>query len=678
MKITKENLNLEQGLEKEWLITNGIGGYASSTIIGANTRKYHGLLVAPIAAPARRYVVLSKVDESIEIQGKKYDLFTNVGKTYISKGYENQVEFEKDYMPDFEYQVEDVKIIKTVCMEYGKNTVVVHYNIINGENDAKFKIAPLLNFRDFHAINNSNIQIAQENIRNKVKVILNDNYEHPIYLKVTDANYVKFDNVTFNGMFYMQEEKRGFEAEENHAIPGVFEVDIPAGENKSISFICSLEENIEEIMAEDIIEREKSRLRRIIRGTELIDNKKTNKTPEELEHDELIKSFIIATDNFIAYRPMFREYTIIAGYPWFLDWMRDSLISFEGLLLKTKRFDVAKSVLRTSLRDVRYGLIPNSYSEFDNAPLYNSVDSSLLLFEQIQKYLEYTEDYIFVENEIYPKLQIIIENYIKKIDYDDNNVHLDEDGLLITGSENTQNTWMDAKYNGVAVTPRNGKVVEINALWFNALMIMTSLTNKFGKRSEVKKYKELAELAKESFINKFYNKRRKCLYDVIGDSRIRPNQLFSLSLTYPVIEPSSREAKELFMTVEKKLFTDYGLKTLAKNEPNYVEVYDGDAFQRDNSYHQGITWPWLMGLYYNALKNMAKDEKNRIEKKKLQSKLSDLKEHIQNIFSKELMENACIGSISELYDSAKPFSPKGAIAQAWSVAEIFRIIVDDE
>ena len=678
MKITNENLCLENAIEKEWIITNGIGGYASSTVIGANTRKYHGLLVAPIAAPAKRYLVLSKVDESIEINGKKYELFTNIGKNFISKGYEYQTEFEKDYLPNFEYQIEDIKIKKTICLEYGKNTVVINYKIINGKNTSKFNVTPIINFRDFHSIYNNYITIKQEKIRNKIKVILNNREKHPVFFRATEGEYIEFNNTQFNGMFYIEEEKRGFDAVENHAIPGMYSIEIKPNDEKDISFICSLEENIEELDANEIIEREKVRLRRIIIGTDLIDNKKNNKTQEEIQKDEIIKAFIISTDNFVTYRPMFREYTLIAGFPWFLDWMRDSLISFEGLLLKTKRFDIAKSVLRTSIRDIKYGLIPNGYSEFDNTPLYNSVDSSLLLFEQVQKYLEYTEDYLFVENEIYPKLQIIIENYQRGIKYDDNNVYQDNDGLIYTGSENTQNTWMDAKYNGIAITPRNGKVVEINALWYNALMIISSLTNKFGKRSDSKKYKEFAENVKKSFNNEFYNKRRKCLYDVIGDGKIRPNQLFSLSLTYPVIEPSSRQAKELFMTVEKKLFNNYGLKTLAKNEPDYIEIYEGGPEQRDKSYHQGITWPWLMGLYYNSLKNMMKDEKNRIEKNKLKNQIKELRKNVKETFSKELVQRGCIGSIAEIYDSVKPFSPKGAFAQAWSVAEIFRIIVDED
>ena len=342
----------------------------------------------------------------------------------------------------------------------------------------------------------------------------------------------------------------------------------------------------------------------------------------------------------------------------------------------TKRFEIAKEVLKTMIRDVKYGLVPNGYSGYDNRPLYNSVDASLLLFEAIQKYIDYTGDYKFIEENFYDKLEEIIENYINGIDVDNNNIYLDEDGLIVSGTEETQNTWMDAKYDGVAVTPRSGKAVEVNSLWYNANMIMSDLSKNIGHLSNVKKYKKIAENCKIAFNNKFYNEKNKCLYDVIGDSKIRPNQLFALSLTYPVIEPNSEETKNIITVVEKKLLNSYGLKTLAKGELNYVEVYEGDSKQRDTSYHQGITWPWLLGLYYNALKNILKATKKKDEKKVLEEKIEKFVEKTNKIFKKELYTNGCIGSISELYDSKKPNLPKGTIAQAWSVSEVLRIILN--
>ena len=676
MEITKEKLNLEDGLSKEWLITNGIGGFCSSTIIGANTRKYHGLLIAPLTPPARRYLILSKLDEAVIIDGKEYGLYTNIGKNYISKGYKYQELFKKEYIPIFTYKVKDVTITKMICMEYGKNTVGVYYKIKNDGNEAKLTIAPLLNFRDFHSMStNHNFELKQIINKNKVKVVIDKNAAYPIYMKMSEGIYIEHKNDTFNNMFYIEEEKRGFYPEENHTVSGVFEIEIPKKAEKEISFVCSFEENIDQINVKKLIENEIVRQNEIYNKSLLIDNRKEKKTKKQLEEEQLIKDFITATDNFVVYRPSFRLHTLLAGYPWFLDWGRDSLISFEGLLLVTKRFDIAKEVLQTLVRDIKFGLVPNGYSGFDNRPLYNSVDASLLLFEQIQKYVEYTEDYEFVKENLYEKLKDIIENYKNEIDVDDNNIYLDTDYLIVSGTQNTQNTWMDAKCNNKAVTPRNGKAVEINSLWYNANVIMADLENKIGNKNDAKKYQELARKCKKAFNEKFYNKKRKCLYDVIGDAKIRPNQLFSMSLTYQVIDTNSEEAKNILNVVEKKLLNNYGLKTLAKGEENYVEIYEGDGYKRDTSYHQGITWPWLLGLYYNSLKNMIKNSKNKKQKVELEEKLEKFRAQIYKTFKNELNDNGCIGSIAELYDSVKPNLPKGAIAQGWSVAEVFRIIL---
>ena len=549
MKFEKKNLTPEHAIDKEWIITNGIGGFSTSTIIGANTRRYHGLLVASISAPARRYLVISKLDESIEIEGIKYELYTNICRNYISQGYKYLESFQKDILPIFKYKVQEIEITKTICMQHGANTVQVYYKIKNGDKKVKLNLAPVLNYRDFHSMStNKGFEISQKVSEKKVKIIIDENIAHPLYMKISDGKYIEHNNNIFNNMFYVEEEKRGFYPEENHIVSGVFEVDINPNEEKEVSFIGSLEENIDEIDAKTFINNEIIRINEIYNNSFLIDNKKENKNKEELRKDENIRRFIVAADNFVVYRPTFGLNTIIAGYPWFLDWGRDSLISFEGLLLVTRRYDIAKDVLLTITRDIKYGLVPNGYSEVDNSPLYNSVDSSLLLFEQVQKYLEYTDDNKFIKENIYPKLKIIIENYAKGINLDDNNIHLDNDGLISSGTEKTQNTWMDAKYEGFPATPRNGKAVEINSLWYNALKIMESLSKKYeklGKKSQSKEYAEMAELCKENFEKKFYNGRRKCLYDVLGDSKIRPNQLFSLSLTYPVIDPTSEKAEKI-------------------------------------------------------------------------------------------------------------------------------------
>lgn len=665
-----ENLEFEKALKQDWIITNGLGGYSSSSILGINTRKYHGLLVAPLNPPGNRNLILSKVDESFESGGQEYPIYSNIGKDYISKGYQYLKAFEKEYIPIFTYEVDGAIIKKYICMEYGKNTVCVLYNIKNNEKRTKFKIAPIVNFRDFHTTTpNAEFELKQEIKDTKVKLIINN--QMPVYMKLSEGKYVEHINDTFRNMYYLEEEKRGQGAEENLAVPGVFEIKLRANEEKFITFICSLEENIDELDGKNIINKEIVRITSELYDSYLLEPKKEYSPKYKM----FMRDYIIASDNFIAYRPAFALYTIIAGYPWFLDWGRDALIAFEGITLIPRRFQVAKEVLLTFVRDIRYGLVPNGYSEYDERPLYNSADASLLLFEQVRKYLEYTHDYEFLKNQLYDTLKRIIEEYINGIDLDGNNIHLDnEDGLLSSGTPQIQNTWMDAKIGNIVVTPRNGKAIEINALWYNALKIMESFANLYKEKELSKKYAELAKKCKESFIKKFYNKKRKCFDDLVDDNSIRPNQLFAIGLHYPVVEPNSVEAKTAFETVTKKLLTPYGLKTLAKGEKCYREIYEGDQIKRDMSYHQGITWPWLLGIYSDSFLNIISAEKNKTKKKELEEQYSKFAQNVEDTFYNEMYNRSTVGSISELYDSAKPYEAKGAFAQAWSVAEVFRII----
>lgn len=670
MKYTKEQLNFEDGLKKEWLITNGIGGYASSSIMGINTRKYHGLLVAALTPPARRSVILSKVDEAIRINGKDIPIYSNIGKDYVTKGYKYLEEFEKKYIPIFTYKVKGILIKKMICMEYGKNTVTILYIVENIGFPTTLVLTPVMNFRDFHTTTfNKTFDLQEQINENKVKVIVDKKSETPVYLYCSEGTYIKHCNDTFKNMYYVEEENRGLDALENLAVPGRYEINLEPNEQKCITFTCSLEANIEEVDAKDVINKEIGRISGLLYESKLLENKNLK------GKEELVRDYIIASDNFIAYRTSFALYTIIAGYPWFLDWGRDTLISFEGILLMPKRFKEAREVLLTCIRDTKYGLVPNGYSGYDNRPLYNSADASLLLFEQVKKYLQYTNDYEFVKERMYKTLIKIIEAYISGIDVDGNNIHLDSDYLLSSGTPNIQNTWMDAKVGDYVVTPRNGKTVEINSLWYNALRIMANLTKLYNDEDLSNKYKEYANKCKENFNKEFYNKKKKSLYDVLGDDKIRPNQLFSLSLTYPIIDPSSDIASEIFNTVTKKLLLPKGLRTLAQDEENYVGIYEGGVYERDTSYHQGITWPWLLGPYFDAFVNIinsVSDEKRKTRLIKAYNKFID---EVAEIFENEFYYSDCVvGNISELYDSEEPYKAKGSPAQAWSIAEVFRII----
>ena len=665
----ENNLSLESGISKEWLITNGIGGYASSTIFGCNTRKYHGLLVAPLNPPALRYVILSKVDESIEFNNNKYDLYTNMCKNSISRGYQYLVNFDNEYIPTFTYQVGDVTLKKIVCMEYGKNVVCISYKIKNANHKTKLTLAPIINYRNAHVASvHHGFDLEQTNYKTNVKVVLDKHYDKPIYIKTSEGNYIEHNNDVFRGMFYIEEEKRGFDAEDNLVVPGRYEININENEEREIFFVCSLNEKIEDVNVKEVITNEIVRLRRLLAKSNLY-------REDGSEDDKMLQQYIISADNFVAYRENTKLHTLLAGFPWFLDWGRDTLISFEGILLMTNRFEIAKEVLLTLTNHIKWGLVPNGFADDNSRPLYNSADASLLLFEQINKYIKYTADLEFVRT-IYPKLQSIITDYINGIDLDENNIYLDDDFLMVSGTINTQNTWMDVKYDGYAITPRNGKAVEINALWYNALKTMEELASLFEGKRVANKYRNLAEKCKESFNEKFYNEKKKCLFDVIGDDKVRPNQLFALSLTHQVIDPSSEYAKNIVSVVEKKLLTKYGLRTLAKGEPNYVETYEGDSFRRDLSYHQGPVWPWLLGLYFDALRNMRNSADDE-EKVKIDKKIKKLRKDTKDTFMVSLYSDGVLGSISEIYDTKEPYLGKGTCAQAWSVAEIYRIILSN-
>ncbi len=674
MKFEKKDLNLKDGIRKEWVMTNGLGAICSSTIIGANTRRYHGLLVAPLMQPARRHLFISKVDESIEIGNERFNLYTNVCRNYVSDGYKYLESFEKTYIPKFQFDVNGIKIEKQVSMVFEKNIVVVTYKIYNKQENVKLILTPILNFRDFHDLTtNCRFSLKQKIEKSKVRVEINGNGGTPVYMHVTDGKYIVHENDTFENMYYLKEEERGFFPEENLSVPGRYEVEIKPNEIKEITFAGSLEENIEEINGFEVIEKEIERQRNVVTESKLL---KKSKSKDAKEYNEFVQKLVLATDKFVIKRQSFGTYSILAGIPWFLDWGRDAFIAYEGSFLVTKRYEIAKSIFRTAIRDIKFGLVPNGYSGFDNRPLYNSVDASLLLFEQINKYLKYTKDYDFVKEELYEKLVTIITNYGKGIDLSDNNIYVDKDGLLVSGTEQTQNTWMDAKIGELVVTPRNGKVVEINALWYNALKTLEALAKKFGDKEVEVCCNKAAAKHKREFKKKFYNPRKKCLYDVLGDGKVRPNQLFALSTTYPVLDLKSEEAKNVFKTVTDKLLLKHGLRTLAANEKNYIAIYEGDAFKRDMSYHQGPSWTWLLGLYFDAYKNMLNAETKVRAKQELEKGYKAFLETTYKTFKKAIDGEQCIGSISEIYDSKAPYKPGGTCAQAWSVSEVLKIVVE--
>lgn len=434
MKLGKKDLNLKDGIKKEWVITNGVGAFCSSSVIGANTRRYHGLLVAPLLPPAKRYLLISKLDESLKVGNETYNLYTNICENYVSEGFQYLKSFEKKYFPKFVYEVNGIRIIKKISMMHGRNTICVTYEIDGVyEENTTLVLTPVISFRDFHVLNTNHFYSLKQKIDNgKVRVEVDENAGAPIYMNVTGSQYIEHFNDTFSNMFYLKEEERGFYPEENLAVPGRFEITLKENQVNRITFVGSLEENIEEIDGFKEEQKEIQRLEEIIRDSNLCLISTKKEQEKYNEYNSFIEQLIIAADNFVIYRPTFRLHSLLAGIPWFLDWGRDSMIAYEGIFLLTKRYYHARDILMAFTRDIKFGLVPNGYSGFDNRPLYNSVDASLLLFEQVNKFIKYTDDYYFIEQFIYERLKAIITNFKKGIDVDGNNIYIDTDSLVVS------------------------------------------------------------------------------------------------------------------------------------------------------------------------------------------------------------------------------------------------------
>lgn len=651
MIIGKEKLNnFDDGVQKEWLVTNGLGGFASSTVIGCNTRKYHGLLFSSLDKKDSRYLLVSKLNEVLHINGQDIDLSTNECIDYISHGYKYQTEFEYDKLPKFTYKIDDNVISKEICMVHLENTTVIKYDITTGINSISIDFMPLVNNRDFHSTNFSYIEYPQIDIQGGVKIIYDTN--NSLYMYTNCDTYDKFNDTNYNNMYYKIEKERGLDCVENHFMPGVFKVNIPASSTKTIYFIFSTKSQ-KEINVDSIFEKEMQRQNRILDKAGI--------------YDTVGNRLVLAADQFIV-KDEDDNYGIIAGYPWFGRWGRDTFISFEGLLLVTKRFDIAKNILENAIKNVKDGIMPNQLNDKNNDFSYNTVDSGLLFFEALNKYLKYTNDYTLINKKYYSVLKDILMSYNDGTMY---NIHVDKkDGLLSCGDSKTNLTWMDAMVDNTPVTPRHGKCVEINALWYNALNVMLDIIRyKYPTVYEMdyKLFEHLAKKCKKSFEDKFWDNNRNCLYDTIEPYSldIRPNQVLSMSLSYPIFD--NENTKIMLNTVQEQLYTPYGLRTLSPYSKKYVGKYEGDVKSRDNAYHQGTVWTWLLSEFVIAFCRINKYS------------IADRKRWITYIdVLGQNLDAHCVGQLSEIYDGDIPHYPNGAFAQAWSVGNILKLFSEVE
>src|SRR5258706_453978 len=597
--------DFERASQLEWLETNGLGGWPGSSITCATTRRYHGMLVAAERGRTERTVLVANLDETVA----GVDLASNRFPDCIHpRGFEHLLSFRRDVFPVWEYAVGGISLRKTVIAPHGRNATIVLYDVVDCEEPFELRLTPFLAGRDYHSlIHGTDAALPY------------------VHISVPGATFeAKPDR--WKNFVYDRERERGLDCEEDLFTPGSYVITLNRGD--VLPVVLATEDR--EGDASAMIEEERQRREALISTT---------------DHRQPITDLTLAADQFLIHRD--DKKTIIAGYHWFTDWGRDTMIALPGLCLATGRFDDAKQILRRWLAAASNGMIPNRFPDGTNEPEFNSVDAGLWLFIAVWRYREATGDDDFVRQEALPVLREPINCLQRGPRY---NIHIDLDGLLYAGALGVALTWMDAIVDGEAVTPRRGKPVEINALWYNALRIVAALTGDAALSSR-------ADAVREAFEAAFWNREAECCFDVVdpNDASIRPNQLFAIALPFPLFDDVRAEA--ILSVCESQLLTPVGLRTLAPSDPRYRGQLLGDQRSRDTAYHQGTVWPWLLGAYIDALRHYRGDEGRDL--------LANMQAHLGE---------AGVGTISEIFDGDAPHAPRGCIAQAWSVGEVLRVL----
>ena len=653
-------------LNREWLVTNGLGGYASGTVSGAVTRKYHGILVSALPAPLGRVVMWNHVSEFLRFDDEVVSLGAEerAGGQLDLHGAEYLREFRlEDGMPVWTYHVRDLMIEKRVLMPHLQNTVHVSYQIAGDGPPPKLELRPAFHFR--HHEDAVDLPLAEpyklSAVNERYEIVSAKRKFPPLRMRLCGrASGFTIAPTKIHQVVYRTEQARGYAHEGQLWSPGFFQVDM--AEEKTATLIASTEpwDIVDVLSPMEVLASERERRARLLADAE----------PAACEG--VAAELVFASDQYVitpagraeeaarAHAAGDEVRTIVAGYHWFTDWGRDTMISLEGLTLVTGRCLEAGYILRTFAHYVRDGLIPNMFPDRQKEGLYHTADATLWFFHALGRYLTKSNDHITLRL-LLPTLVDIIEHHLRGTRF---NIHVDpKDGLLIQGQEGYQLTWMDAKMGDWVVTPRRGKAVEINALWFNALKLLEGWLREMGKADAAVRYGEQAERARESFNRRFWFAEGRHLYDVVdvdggsaNDPACRPNQLFAISLDHPVLEEARWRA--VVDAAERELLTPVGLRSLSPNHPDYKPLYGGDLRSRDGAYHQGTVWAWLIGPFIDAwLKVYPQD-------------VSMARKFLER-FPDSMNENG-IGTISEVFDALEPHAAGGCIAQAWSVAEVLR------
>ena len=624
---------------REWLVTNGLGGYACGTIGGACIRRFHGKLIAALPAPLGRTMMLNHLEEWVEDAELQLDEFR------LECG-----------VPVWRYTAGGVRFEKRVIMPYGQNTTCILYKLIEGDG-ATLSLRPSINFRAHEGVLHEEPPACAVTI-DGLNVEISEQNEFPPLRLALIGEDARLDEEpqTREQVIYSLERDRGYEFAGPLWSPGVIRLRLTRG--KTAALVASIEEwdVIHALTPDEALEADNAGRTKMLQQA------------ADAAFDNVSAQLVLAADQFLI-RPHTRTMdeariaasgdtprTVIAGYHWFTDWGRDTMISLEGLTLVTKRHREAGSILRTFASYVRDGLIPNLFPEGEHGGLYHTADATLWFFHAVKRYVDWTRDRDTLR-ELLPKLVEIIDHHVRGTNF---NIHVDpKDGLLHQGAEGYQLTWMDAKVDGWVVTPRRGKAVEINALFYNALRIAERFLEEENDPAAQRMH-ELAERVYESFNARFWFEEGQHLYDVLDpdDPALRPNQLFAIALDHPVLERSRWQA--VMATVERELVTPVGLRSLGRNHPDYKPRYDGDLRARDAAYHQGTVWGWLTGPFIDAWLKLHPHDREGARRF-----LAGFEPHLGE---------ACIGTISEVFDAEAPFTPRGCAAQAWSVAEVLRCL----
>jgi predicted glycogen debranching enzyme len=663
--------HFEDAIKQEWIITNGLGGYSSSTVLGINTRKYHGLLVAAFHPPGDRRICLEKLDEEILVGNSIYPLGANEFQNRIfPQGHLFLREFSVSPFPRFVYVVQDVEVQKTILMPHEKNAVLTVYSILNkSDSDVKARVFPLMNWRHIHSVTDR-WKNQWEPIQAQGDKGVNVRFSVPpsvLAMRTTSGQYNTAGR-WIEKLYYREEAMRGESCIDDYYQLGYFEVDVKASKNENFAIIAVADENEADAlkalteMPATIYDVEALQEREMKRREDLL--AKFCEEHQNVSMNDWLSWIILATDTFTVKGIGDTEKFVVAGYHWFETWGRDTFVSLPGLMLVTGRFEDARKVFFAFKKHCKQGLIPNFIPDQAGQSAYNTVDATLWFMNTVLQYLKYTSDFKFVQEQLWETLKTIIENHVKGTAF---NIRIDSDGLLSHGS---QLTWMDAAVDGQPINPRAGKAVEVQALWYNALKTMELLANRFKEKSEAEKYLQMAEKARKNFADKFWNAQKNCLFDVVTDNErdesLRPNQIIAAALDFTMLDNAKNE--KIVDIVNRELLTRYGLRSLAKSDQRYIGIYSGDRRSRDKAYHNGTVWPWLLGPFTTAFLKA----KGRTEFRREYA----LKNFLFPLFTEQILK-AGLGTLSEIFDGDPPHTPRGCISQAWSIAEPLRAYVED-